>query len=358
MRKIPTVFIKVHYLPALMTNQSNSIIDNGCSMVAQYDLEANSIAVNIDRTQYMLLSSNELRSCPNPLMGFCFAKSPVYKTSVSKLCIIELFQQEEQKVKKYCKVIVKLKTTLPRAKYINNGHWVVSTSEKLHFVKLCGEGSNTIATDIIIIRPPIQIITLEQSCSAVTSAMTLPPHYHQEGKYNATNLLTSFMASYNISAITLWKPVHSNFKNLANFTIPEKLQDLDMVPMDRLVKELNSVNSVQLLFDFWSLPNWVYAVNGVGCALILGIIIFVYCKVSKRWSGKLWQRREGLKRDDGESYPSVTIKSSGDKDAGMNIHPSAPMMTTVYSTGTEEPDAIRKLYPLIIGDPEKNKSDN
>lgn len=251
MRKIPTVFIKVHYLPALMTNQSNSIIDNGCSMVAQYDLEANSIAVNTDRTQYMLLSSNELRSCPNPLMGFCFAKSPVYKTSVSKLCIIELFQQEEQKVKKYCKVIVKLKTTLPRAKYINNGHWVVSTSEKLHFVKLCGEGSNTIATDIII-RPPIQIITLEQSCSAVTSAMTLPPHYHQEGKYNATNLLTSFMASYNISAITLWKPVHSNFKNLANFTIPEKLQDLDMVPMDRLVKELNSVNSVQLLFDFWS----------------------------------------------------------------------------------------------------------
>lgn len=106
----------------------------------------------------MLLSSNELRSCSNPLMGFCFAKSPVYKTSVSKLCIIALFLQEEQKVKKYCKVIVKSKTTLPRAKYINNGHWVVSTSEKLHFVKLCGEGSNTIATDIII-RPSIQIIT-------------------------------------------------------------------------------------------------------------------------------------------------------------------------------------------------------
>lgn len=113
-----------------------------------------------------------------------------------------------------------------------------------------------------------------------------------------------------------------------------------------------------LLFDFWSLPNWVYAVIGVGCALILGKIIYVYCKVSKRWSGKLLQRREGLQREDGESYPLVTINSSDDKDAGRNINPSAPMMTTVYSTGTEEPDAIRKLYPLIIGDPEKNKSDN
>lgn len=90
------------------------------------------------------------------------------------------------------------------------------------------------------------------------------------------------------------------------------------------------------LFDFWSLPNWAYAVIGVGCALILGIIIFVYCKVSKRWSGKLWQRRDGLKREDGESYPLVTIYSSGDKDAGRNVNPSAPMVTTVYSTGTED----------------------
>lgn len=50
---------KVHNLPALVTNQSNFIIYNGCSVVAQYDLEANSIAVNTDRTRYMLLSSDE-----------------------------------------------------------------------------------------------------------------------------------------------------------------------------------------------------------------------------------------------------------------------------------------------------------
>lgn len=86
-----------------MTNQSNSIIDNGCSMVAQYDLEANSIAGNTDRTQYMLLSSNELRSCSNPLMGFCFAKSPVYKTSVSKLCIIALFLRKSKRLRNIVK---------------------------------------------------------------------------------------------------------------------------------------------------------------------------------------------------------------------------------------------------------------
>lgn len=90
----------------------------------------------------------------------------------------------------------------------------------------------------------------------------------------------------------------------------------------------------------------------------LGIIIFVYCKVNKPWSGKLWQRQQGLEREDNEGYPLVTINSSGDRDASRNINPSATMVTTVYSTGTDEPDAIRKLYPLIIGDPEKNKSEN
>lgn len=65
-----------------MTNHSNSIVNNGYSMVAHYDLEANSIAINTDQTQYMLVSYDELRSCSNSLMGFCFAKSPVYKTGV------------------------------------------------------------------------------------------------------------------------------------------------------------------------------------------------------------------------------------------------------------------------------------
>lgn len=54
----------------------------------------------------------------------------------------------------------------------------------------------------------------------------------------------------------------------------------------------------------------------------------------------------------------MTINSSGDRDAGRDINPSAPLVTTVNSTGTEEPDAIRKLYPLIIGNPEKGKSGN
>lgn len=92
--------------------------------------------------------------------------------------------------------------------------------------------------------------------------------------------------------------------------------------------------------------------------MTLKIIIFVYCKVNKRWSGKLWQRQWGLKREDNRVFPLVTFNSSGDRDASRDINPSAPLVTTVYSKGTEEPDAIRKLYPFIFGNPEKSKSGN
>lgn len=92
--------------------------------------------------------------------------------------------------------------------------------------------------------------------------------------------------------------------------------------------------------------------------MILKIIIFGYCKVNKRWPGELWQRQWGLEREDNKVFPLVTIDSSGDRDAGRDINLSAPLVTTVNSTGTEEPDALRKMYPLIFGNPEKSKSEN
>jgi uncharacterized coiled-coil protein SlyX len=118
---------RIHNLPALMTNGTNAIINNDCSMVAQYKLETAALAINSRRTKYILLSQDELQTCCNPLMGFCFARSPVYKTSLSRLCVIALFLQDKRRVTKYCKVTVKLNIILPIAKYLTNGHWIVST---------------------------------------------------------------------------------------------------------------------------------------------------------------------------------------------------------------------------------------
>lgn len=76
------------------------------------------------------------------------------------------------------------------------------------------------------------------------------------------------MAPYNISAVEHWKPVHTQFDNLQNIPIPEKLKYINDVPINKLVEELESVRAVSPMFDIWGLPTWVYVVLGIRCALI------------------------------------------------------------------------------------------
>ena len=101
------------------------------------------------------------------------------------------------------------------------------------------------------------------------------------------------------------------------------------------------------MFDIWGLPTWVYVVLGIRCALILEIIIFGYCKIKKRWLGKLWRRARSLKGGDREGSPLVTINSSGDGNAGKDTHLSAPMATPVCSSVVDRKDTIKKLNLLV-----------
>jgi hypothetical protein len=229
--------------------------------------------------------------------------------------------------------------------YLTNGHWVVSTQIEFPFVKLCQKGQNTVSSEFTV-RPPIQIVALEESCSAVTSALTLPPHYHQETKYDMTNLLETFMASYNVSSVELWRPIHSKIFNLSAITIPNKLQDLETILMDRLVNELASVDPIDPSFDFGNWPNWSYAVLGLSISLLIGIIIFVYCycKCRGRWSGKLWQRNKKPNRGE-ENSPLVTVKTYSGDNAGRDNKTSAPVPPVYYSKEKNAVETMTRLYP-------------
>ena len=111
------------------------------------------------------------------------------------------------------------------------------------------------------------------------------------------------------------------------------------------------------MFDIWGLhvPTWVYILIGMGCALILGIILFAYCKSKKSWSGKLWRRSKSSEKRDEAGFPLVTINSSGDGNDGRDTYPSAPMSAPVYSTVVDHKDTIKKLYPLVITDSDPTK---
>ena len=67
------------------------------TMVARYDLEAEGIAINVQRTKYVLLDSQQLRDCSQPTLGTCDLKSAIFPVNLSNNCILASFLENPEK---------------------------------------------------------------------------------------------------------------------------------------------------------------------------------------------------------------------------------------------------------------------
>jgi hypothetical protein len=59
-------------LPLIMYNNGSNQEN---TLVAQYKLETNGLAVNAEKTKYVILFDNEVQKCANPSVTFCGIKS-------------------------------------------------------------------------------------------------------------------------------------------------------------------------------------------------------------------------------------------------------------------------------------------
>lgn len=127
--------------------------------MAKYQLESRYLAINKRRTQYALLSEIEAKNClANNL--YCHIKSPVYAVMSSKMCVIKLVLNIEPEIKKYCRKIVDSNIVLPKAEYLSDGHWLISTKTPLQFSIECDKNDkdlNHIKTTLIV-KPPVATI--------------------------------------------------------------------------------------------------------------------------------------------------------------------------------------------------------
>ena len=81
---------RVHSLP-IPFNASDGVMSGS---VASYQLEAEAIAVNTQRTNFVLLTQGELEGCSKASIGFCSIRSPVYPISLNRFCITALFTKK------------------------------------------------------------------------------------------------------------------------------------------------------------------------------------------------------------------------------------------------------------------------
>ncbi|XP_052082136.1 uncharacterized protein LOC127719850 isoform X1 [Mytilus californianus] len=332
---------KIHNLPVPTTitdKQSDS-----SNMVAQYELEAEVIAANQEKTKYMLLNTNEIDKCSNPLVNFCEIKSPVYPVNLSKLCIIALFANKEN-WKTRCTVKVRPNTILPMATYLTDSMWAVTTINEFRITIRCDDNTNMLTDQII--NPPTTIINLKRTCTATSDHLTLLPTYQMESTFLTEKTFERFLNTFQVLNTSLWEPFHAALPNFTKLELPRELKAIKQIPMNALIEKLRNLRGIENDFEF---PNWGVGLSlGLG-AIFIGIAIFLYCKFfrNKSWLAKKKGVSSGSNATN-DGYQMVTTQIVGTEvpDSREKI-PSAPLLKDNARPKTDATSLLRKMYPEL-----------
>ena len=313
---------RVHNLP-IPFNSSDGVMSGS---VASYRLEAEAIAVNTQRTSFVLLTREELGGCSKASIGFCSIKSPVYPVSLNSFCITALFMKNTETIEQNCQTVVQLKTVLPMAEYLTDGNWIITTQRKLVFSLVCQENQGGVRE--IEVQPPLDIIRLPMSCSASNEYMSLMPYYQKESKFQVEDSISELLLNARVANATIWKPFHEKLPNFSAIQLPGRLQAVEKIPLRTLIAEL--ADQDDLVEDTTgSYPAWLYAVVGTLVLVMILTALIYKCKGrclrgSARWRGD--ERNSGAAAEaPGMQLVPVTGTGGGD-NASRGMIPSAPLL--------------------------------
>ena len=330
---------KVHNLPVPI-NSTSEVKNSG--MIARYSLESNYFAVNGDNSKFILLSNSELPHCVNPWQKFCKIESPIYPINLSKLCIVALFMDHKDNVNKFCQAIISPSSTLPLANYLFNGMWAIVTVKQLQFTIVC-QASN-LRDSIITVNPPLGLVQLPVSCTASNNYLFLPAFYHNESKYEISDLFKDDTSLFNISNINLGKPLTSKIPNCNGTWLPKRLKPLDEISIDNLFNELDPLDMV-IFEETGTIPVWVWVLISFGSLVLLLALVFglrrserdkqfmLARKKSSTMSSVTYARRRVLPTDAG---------SDEGLEGGATEKTSAPLMTADFNE-----EELKKMYPKL-----------
>ena len=270
----------VHSLPVPYSiNQTGNRQRLTSGLTANYDIDFHMLGVNKQRTKYVLLLGEESLACMNQLDTFCSVLKPVYPVSLSKKCEIALFMKVGYKIDKYCKIEVSVDTSLPRAEYISNGKWVITTNEDLILVINC---KNKQESTEIRVRAPVGIISLQETCSASNEFLTLPPFYERESKFNVEISESEFFKNYNKTRSHFWNPIKHKFPTFDPVKVTNKLETLKKFSVENLEQELDKMY-YQTDDSKWEFPEWIWTLF---LFIIIILVLSVYCIIVRRRHNK------------------------------------------------------------------------
>ena len=242
-------------------------------LTAVYDLEFTSFAISLDGRQYVVLTLEDQLECGKRDTNYCSLTSAVQEANSHSYCTLALYQRDQAKVAKLCKVKVSNKMKLPTAYYIAKGEWLVATNFNFNLRRQCVGVADD---EIVQVKPPYTAVELKSGCRALADAIELPIYFRRRQEYRVQRegRIVSPPKGVQMRDLTIWSPVSNTKLDLpANL---EKLGDIKDIPMEDLVKSIENLQDMQK-FEF---PDNVlmYALIGTIIVVIIAIVVMLICK--------------------------------------------------------------------------------
>lgn len=311
------------------------------------------LAINSDRTQYVLLTSHELDKCTNVVKDFCTIKSPLYPVHLSKTCLVALFMEKANAIKTFCEKVVHV-SNLPLAQYISDGQWAVSTVQELKFSQVCPTSERGTETTIRSVKPPVGVLRLPMSCRAVHGQITLSPYFRRETTVKFPENHLNITIVHTLNTKNIWEKFHRTLQNFTYSTYPFKLNKIKHIEMDDLQNVLKYMYFPPE--EKFYLPHWSFPFIG-----ILGILLIVVCLIGIKCRKRIKSRIIGLwnaKGDSGEYKMSVlptyaAVKTQGGDIPTLSTAPPAETEPTATLLPQQSPETLRMtaehgpIYPNL-----------
>ncbi|MEW8544194.1 MAG: envelope fusion protein [Candidatus Thiodiazotropha sp.] len=312
---------KIYNMPVPLAAAFPTDNTSTSEMLTYYKLESPYLAINAQRTQYMLLQQSDRDTCHLSFPNLCALRKPMYQVNLARMCVIALFMRDKIKVKHLCPTMVKMDNNLPRVQYMSDDLYIIITRSRLSINLAC---ENSIRTKINI-DPPYGFIRVNKQCTATSDRVTLTGVYEHGSSHKINEDALLKLESYNFSSIRIWDQFKQPLSLISGpIKVPSKLKPLEEIPVDQLIDRLHQLGQIQLEKEGKKFPIWA--------GILIGLVILFFVVL-----GIVWYRRWG--RQFLSYLRSSSVAGSGQQTSLSRGHKvrygHAGRQSTVYVEGND-----------------------
>ncbi|MCG7882404.1 MAG: methyl-accepting chemotaxis protein [Candidatus Thiodiazotropha endolucinida] len=344
---------KVYNLPLPISTVYRSKNKTETEMLTYYTLESEYIAINPERTQYMLLNQHDRDICKVGFPKLCTMRKPIHHTNLARMCILAVFSNDKEKIKRLCTTVVAFSNDLPHVQYLSDDTYIIITRVPLNFNLAC-ENEIRQKIDIAV---PYGFIRVRKGCKATSDRVTLTGVYEHGSSHTIHNNALSLLQSYNFSNLHIWEPFKTDMPNLKGVVrLPQKLKHLKEIPVDQLLEGMNQVGQVRPL-KIQPFPWWGYGLIILGSvtSVIMGILIY------HKWGNAIAGCLPAACRESGSRGARAGVLYSGDPGQEMaeisSAEEGSPRPIYRRKNITSGEDVRQQTRALLKKDKQTNQPD-